>query len=65
MKKDSVFILFSLLKSVLFELYAHVRLFTIIQRLSAVDKWSYRDFLFQCLKNLRADLCNMIGGVSH
>lgn len=65
MKKDSVFILFSLLKSVLFELYAHVRLFTIIHRLSAVDKWSYFDFLFQCLKNWSADLYNMIGGVSH
>lgn len=65
MKKDSVFILFSLLKNVLFELYAHVRLFTIIHRLSAVDKWSYCDFLFQCLKNLSADLYTMIGGVSH
>lgn len=65
MKKDSVFILFSLLKSLLFELYAHVRLFTIIHRLSGIDKWSFFNFLFQCLKNLSADLYNMIGGVSH
>jgi hypothetical protein len=54
MKKDSVLILFSLLKSLLFELYAHVRLFTIIHRLSGVDKWSYFDFLFHRLKNLSA-----------